>query len=67
MNHPDNPKDTLYSAYRDYGRFGAFFKRELKQGAELRLHYRIRVTAGDLPSREELQKQYEEFVGSTRK
>ena len=23
LNHPDNPKDTATSAYRDYGRFGA--------------------------------------------
>jgi hypothetical protein len=26
LNHPSNPKDTAFSAYRDYGRFGAFPK-----------------------------------------
>lgn len=64
MNGPDNPKDTLYSAYRDYGRFGAFFRRDLQKGETLHLAYRIRVTAGDLPPREELQRQYDAFVAA---
>ena len=43
MNHPDNPEPTIYSAYRDYGRFGAFFKKEIRAGKTLTLRYRIWV------------------------
>ncbi|MCH8118857.1 MAG: PmoA family protein [Planctomycetes bacterium] len=56
MNHPDNPAQqrwvpiktrrwqaTIYSAYRDYGRFGAFFKEEIRAGKTLTLRYRIWV------------------------
>ncbi|MHC4693398.1 MAG: DUF6807 family protein [Planctomycetota bacterium] len=62
MNHPDNPKQTLYSAYRDYGRFGAFFKKKVGAGETLKLRYRILVVEGDMPERGELAKKYSEFV-----
>lgn len=42
-NHPDNPKSTLYSAYRDYGRFGAFFRETVKKGESLTVRYRFRI------------------------
>jgi hypothetical protein len=56
MNHPDNPKQTLYSAYRDYGRFGAFFKKKIGAGETLMLRYRILVVEGEMPKRGELAK-----------
>jgi hypothetical protein len=62
MNHPGNPSGTRYSAYRDYGRFGAFPTFEVKEGTTAILHYRIRVTKGDMPTREELEKQYQAFI-----
>jgi hypothetical protein len=62
MNHPDNPKQTLYSAYRDYGRFGAFFKKKIGAGETLTLRYRILVVEGEMPKRGELAKKYSEFV-----
>ena len=62
MNHPDNPKQTLYSAYRDYGRFGAFFKKKIGAGETLTLRYRILVVEGEMPERGELAKKYAEFV-----
>ncbi len=46
-NHPDNPKPTLYSAYRDYGRFGAFFRATVKQGESLTVQYRFRIERQD--------------------
>ncbi len=49
LNHPDNPKGTKYSAYRDYGRFGAFFTRDLAAKESLRLRYRFLVYTGHLP------------------
>ncbi|MEA3224473.1 MAG: DUF6807 family protein [Planctomycetota bacterium] len=66
MNHPDNPKPTIYSAYRDYGRFGAFFKKEIAAGTSLTLRYRILVSRGKLPERRELADRYSAFVDSSR-
>ena len=51
MNHPDNPKGTRYSAYRDYGRFGAFTTAKVKQGESLTLRYRLWVASGELLDR----------------
>lgn len=62
MSHPDNPKGSKYSAYRDYGRFGNFLTADIKDGESLKLKYRIRITAGDAPTREVMAKRYEEFV-----
>jgi hypothetical protein len=63
MNHPENPKQTLYSAYRDYGRFGAFFEAELKSGETLGLKYRMIVLEGELPGAGEIQKWWDDFAG----
>lgn len=62
MNHPDNPSGTKYSAYRDYGRFGAFPVFEVAEEESRTLRYRIRVTEGPSPSREELAAQYQKFI-----
>ena len=62
MNHPDNPQGTLYSAYRPYGRFGAYPTFVVPNGETGTLRYRIRITPGELPAREELAAQYEKYV-----
>ena len=62
MNHPSNPKNTLWSAYRDYGRFGAFVKPEIKNDESLTLRYRFWALAGAAPARETLQRQWDEFA-----
>jgi hypothetical protein len=62
MNHPDNPKGTRYSAYRDYGRFGAFPVKDLKKGEAFQLKYRIRITKGEAPGREVFVKQHAAFT-----
>ncbi len=54
MNHPDNPEPSKYSAYRDYGRFGAFFTKEIPAGQSLELQYRIWLTEGPMPQRSDL-------------
>jgi len=64
INHPGNPKETIYSAYRDYGRFGAFFKKQIKAGETLVLRYRIWVLEGQMPRREELASKCSVFVDS---
>ena len=62
MNPPENPRPTLYSAYRDYGRFGAFFKKKIGSGETLELRYRILVGEGDMPAREELAEKHSAFL-----
>lgn len=63
MSAAANPNaDAVYSAYRDYGRFGEFFKHTIAVGQTLKLRYRIRVSEGSLPDRESLAEQYAEFT-----
>jgi hypothetical protein len=40
MDHPKNPRPTVYST-RNYGRFGAYFEKDLKKGEKVELRYRI--------------------------
>ena len=40
MDPPENPRPTVYST-RNYGRFGAYFEKDLKKGEKLELRYRI--------------------------
>ena len=62
MSGPGNPTGTRWSAYRDYGRFGAFPAAKLKSGETLTLRYRFWVTTGAAPTRADLQKQYDEYM-----
>lgn len=62
MNHPANPKGTVYSAYRDYGRFGAFFKDTIKKGETLKLRYRMRIGRGEMLSRADAFKNFALYV-----
>ena len=62
MRHPENPADSVYSAYRDYGRFGNYFVAPVADGETLTLHYRFRITLGEAPSREALQKEYDNYL-----
>ena len=62
ISHPDNPDDAVYSAYRDYGRFGEFFKHTIPAGETLKLRYRIWVGQGDLPKRMELERRYSTYI-----
>ena len=62
MNHPGNPKGSVYSAYRDYGRFGSFPKANLKKDQTLTLKYKIRVTSGEMPKRDAMAMQYAKYA-----
>jgi len=63
MSHPSNPNGgAVYSAYRDYGRFGEFFKHTIPAGKTLKLRYRIWVGKGAMPERGELAKRYSAFI-----
>ena len=62
MNHPANPKGMRYSAYRDYGRFGAFVESDLSAERPLRLTFQFDVFKGGPPSREEIDERWERFA-----
>jgi hypothetical protein len=57
----DNPQGTVWSAYRDYGRFGAFPRIELPRGETVTLRYGFRVKTGDLPTRDHIQECWRKF------
>ena len=61
MRHRGNPKNSVWSAYRDYGRFGNFWVDTIPDGKTLSWTYRIRITEGEAPAREVLQKQFDDW------
>jgi hypothetical protein len=63
FNHPDDPKKTKFSAYRDYGRFGAFPVATIKSGEALTLKYRFLVAEGDMPATDAIQSCCNQFTG----
>lgn len=63
LNHPANPKDTAISAYRNYGRFGGFFRPTIPKGGELTLRVRFLIVAGEMPVADWIQKASNEFTG----
>ncbi|WP_395139916.1 DUF6807 family protein [Armatimonas sp.] len=74
LSHPENPTGTAWSAYRNYGRFGAFYKTTIKKEETLKIQARFVVYKGELPSPETIQmlwnsyaKKRETLVASTRK
>lgn len=64
MSHPSLPKGNVYSAYRDYGRFGAYFVEEIAKGETATFKVRFYVSPGKFPERavEAMQARYEEYV-----
>lgn len=63
MCHSDAiPKGNTYSAYRDYGRFGAYFVKTIPKGESLMLAYRVTVGEGELPAREAFAKRHQQFM-----
>ncbi len=65
LNHPGNPKDAAVSAYRDYGRFGAYFKTTIPAGGTAAFRARFLVQAGELPTPEVIQKLWNEYMGAS--
>ena len=62
MNHPANPRGTIYSAYRDYGRFGAFFTDTIEKSQTLTLRYRLWIGQGSKPRRDRCAGRYAAYV-----
>ncbi len=64
LNHPQNPKGTIFSAYRDYGRFGAWFNETIPAGGERTIQVRFLISKGAMPAVELIAKAYNEFAGT---
>jgi len=64
LNHPSNPKDTAFSAYRDYGRFGAFPKGVATPDAPFKLRYKWLIAEGDVRDAAAFQQAYNAFAGT---
>jgi hypothetical protein len=64
LNHPENPKETAVSAYRDYGRFGAFFKTTIPAGGNQVIRVRFLISAGEMPPVEIIQGAWNDFAGA---
>ena len=62
LNHPDNPQNTRYSAYRDYGRFGAYPEFKIAQGESAILRYRWIVTGGKMLPAAVIEAARQEFL-----
>ena len=63
LNHPDNPKDTATSAYRDYGRFGMFPKGKATTEAAFKLRYQWLIAEGDVRDAAAFQNAWNAFAG----
>ncbi len=55
LNHPENPEGTRFSAYRDYGRFGAFPNFEIAEGESRTLRYQWLIKVGPRLSEAEIE------------
>ncbi len=65
LNHPSNPKNAPFSAYRDYGRFGAWFRPTIPDKGSVTLKVRILVSEGELPPVDFIQQQWNTFAGKS--
>ena len=63
LSHPGNPPGGRASAYRDYGRFGAFWKASLAANQTLEIRVRFLISEGELPSPEVIQKAWNDYTG----
>lgn len=64
MDNPANPDSTIWSAYRDYGRFGPFFRTDLAADQTLTIHYRFWIAESDMPARQVLSGMDQAYVNS---
>jgi Methane oxygenase PmoA len=63
LNHPENPKGTAISAYRDYGRFGMFPKGTATSEVPFKLRYQWLIAEGDVRDAGVFQKAWNAFAG----
>lgn len=68
MSHPSLPKGNVYSAYRNYGRFGAYFVKELAKGESAIFKVRFYVSPGAFPddAAVAMKERYADFVAQVK-
>lgn len=68
MSHPSLPKGNVYSAYRNYGRFGSYFVKELAKGESTTFKVRLYVSPGLFPDGAvaEMNQRYDDYVGQVK-
>jgi len=68
MSHPSLPKGNIYSAYRDYGRFGAYFVKELDKGETAVFKVRFYISPGSFPENaiSEMSQRYADYVAQVK-
>ena len=64
MSHSTLPKGNLYSAYRDYGRFGAYFRKTLGKDESATFRVRFYISPGAFPddAAAAMKRRYAEYV-----
>jgi hypothetical protein len=62
LNHPGNPKGAAISAYRDYGRFGAFFKDTIPANGERAIRARFIICQGDMLPADVIQEYWNDYA-----
>ena len=63
LNHPENSKDAVFSAYRDYGRFGAWFKGTIPAGGTQTLRAAFVIAEGEMLPVADIQGAWNRFAG----
>ena len=66
LNHPDNPKGTKWSAYRDYGRIGAFATASIPEGKSIVFKYRFLIADGEMLPTAVIEASMDQFAGAAR-
>lgn len=62
MSSKKNPKGTVHSAYRDYGRFGAYFTKTIPKGESLTVNYGFVIKDGALPEAESIEQLWKAWM-----
>lgn len=63
LNHPSNPKGSITSAFRDYGRFGETWSLTIPKGQTQEFRARFLVATGEMLTPEVIQKAWNEYAG----
>ncbi len=61
MSDHGNPRPAIWSAYRDYGRFGPYIKYELGNKESFNVNYRFWISESTMPDRGEIAAKYEAY------
>lgn len=66
MSHPSIPKGNIYSAYRDYGRFGAYFVKTLEKDESATFKVRFFISPGAAGSEADMNQRYADYVAAVK-